>query len=86
MKNFLTSFMNFCSISIPQSKTNISSDIPSIPIVMHRLGMCLTLGVLGGLHIMSVGREVKEIQQFDWWRARGQPLGLHTILKRIFID
>ena len=27
---------------------------------------------------MFVGREVKELQQFDWWRARVWPLGLHT--------
>ena len=33
---------------------------------------------LEGFHTMSIGQEVKKIQQFDWWRARGQPLGLHT--------
>ena len=27
---------------------------------------------------MSIGQEVKEIQQFDWWRVRVQPLGFHT--------
>ena len=27
---------------------------------------------------MPIGQEVEEIQQFDWWRVRVQPLGLHT--------
>ena len=27
---------------------------------------------------MLVSQEAKEIQQFDWWRARDQSLGLHT--------
>ena len=27
---------------------------------------------------MPVDQKVKEIQQFDWSRARVQPLGLHT--------
>jgi hypothetical protein len=26
---------------------------------------------------MAEGREEKEFQQFDWWRARVCPLGLH---------
>ena len=27
---------------------------------------------------MPISQEVKEIKQFDWWRARVRPLGLHT--------
>ena len=27
---------------------------------------------------MPIGQEVKEIQQFDWWRERVWPLNLHT--------
>ena len=27
---------------------------------------------------MPLGQEVKDIQQFDWWRARVRPLGLYA--------
>jgi hypothetical protein len=36
------------------------------------------LWYFGAIHKMAKGREDKEFQQFDWWRAEVCPLGLHA--------
>jgi hypothetical protein len=39
--------------------------------------LSLKVEKLGVLHTMAVGLKDKAFQQFDWWREKVCPLGLH---------